>query len=404
MRRCFSAAPSQPLSMPELQAWCKQRGFVFEGSELYGGIGAGFDYGPLGAALKRNVEAAWWRDFVERRPDCVALDTGQLLSPRVWEASGHVGSFSDPLSECATCKRRVRADAAVGAALAGWGGAPLPPWLSSARDPGALGAERLGEALRLLGVRCACGAAGERGFGAPRPFNLLFRTAVGATGAGGDAYLRPETAQGAYIHLLNVLHATRRRLPLGVGQAGTSFRNEIAVGNFLFRTREFEQMELQYFCRPADSAAAFDAWVGRCEEWLARVAGLQPGSVRRASYAKEELAHYALATTDLEFKFPFGWGELWGIANRGDYDLRAHSAASGATLQYTDPVTGEVRCWEGGGLTGRLGGRGRTPAPRPTRCYLTLPLFRARRRFSRTWWSPRWAWGACCLPCFATAW
>ena len=338
--------------MVELHAWCKQRGFVFEGSELYGSIGAGFDYGPLGAALKRNVEAAWWRDFVERRPDCVALDSGILLSPRVWEASGHVGSFSDPLSECATCKRRVRADAAVGAALAaaagaGGGTAALPAWLTGARDPGALGAERLGEALRLLGVRCACGASGERGFGAPRPFNLLFRTAVGATGgavggAVGGAFLRPETAQGAYIHFLNVLTATRRRLPLGVGQAGTSFRNEIAVGNFLFRTREFEQMELQYFCHPRDSAAAFGEWVARCEDWLERVAGLRRGSVRRASYAKEELAHYALATTDLEFKFPFGWGELWGVANRGDFDLKAHSGASGSALQYTDPATGEV--------------------------------------------------------------
>jgi glycyl-tRNA synthetase len=353
-RRCFSSpagaaaatAPSfQPLSMAELQAWCKQRGFVYEGSELYGGIGAGFDYGPLGAALKRNVEAAWWRDFVERRPECVALGTGQLLSPRVWEASGHVAGFADPLSECATCKRRVRADAAVGSALAGFSGAAaaLPAWLTGVRDPGALGAERLGQALRLLSVRCACGASGERGFGAPRPFNLLFRTSVGATGGGGDAYLRPETAQGAYVHFLNVLHATRKRLPLGVGQVGTSFRNEIAVGNFLFRTREFEQMELQYFCHPRDSAAAHATWVGRCEAWLLGVAGLRRDSVRRAVHAREELAHYALATTDLEFKFPFGWGELWGVANRGDYDLKAHSAASGSALQYTDPVSGEVR-------------------------------------------------------------
>jgi glycyl-tRNA synthetase len=391
-------------------SFCKRRGFIFTGSELYGGIGTGYDYGPLGAALKRNLVDAWWRDFITRRPDCVGLETALLMNPRVWEASGHVQQFVDPLTECATCRKRVRADKLVKAALeerqphtegAAAGGtvaaagtarsankqgraaaaasaAPLPDWLPA--DPSAAAAltlVQLGEAIHALRCACpGCGAVGDKGLGTPRTFNLLFSTHVGpvlpsdvaaaasaaapatdplargtvaaagaaaaAAGAGSHAYLRPETAQGVYVHFLNVLNTTRKRLPFGVGQAGKSFRNEIAVSNFVFRTREFDQMELQYFCHPDDSARIYDEWVTFCHDWLTRRAGLLPDAVRRRSYEKRELAHYALATTDLEFRFPFGWDELWGVANRGSFDLQAHSAGAGVQLAYTEPGTNKV--------------------------------------------------------------
>jgi glycyl-tRNA synthetase len=355
-RAAARAFSSRALPLDELVSWAKTRGFVYP-PPLYGGIGAAYDYGPAGAALKRNLERAWWADFVDRRADCVPLATAALLSPRVWEASGHVAQFSDPLSECAKCKRRVRADKAVGGALAAAraaaaaaaaAGAPPPPPLSPAlaalgADAGGASLEALGAALVELRVRCpACGAAaGAGGLGAPASCPLLVETHVGsAAGGGARAFFRPETAQGAYIHFADVLTSTRRRLPLGVGQAGTSWRNEVDVGPFLFRTREFEQLELQYFCAPAASPAAFDMWVDFCERWLTRAAGLRADSVRRKPYARAELAHYALATTDLEFAFPHGWDELWGVANRGDFDLRAHAAASGVALTYAEPGAG----------------------------------------------------------------
>ena len=229
----------------------------------------------------------------------------------------------------------------------------LPPALAAARDDaGGLDCAALGAAIAALCVACpGCGATGARGLGAPRTFNLLFETRVGATagGSGGGgggcatAYLRPETAQGAYIHFLDVLRSTRRRLPFGVGQAGRSFRNEIATGQFLFRTREFDQAELQYFCAPAASPAEFERWLAAALAFLRDAAGLRDESVRVHAYAKAELAHYALATSDIEFAFPWGWDELWGVSNRGDFDLRAHSAASGVRLEYTDPVGGEAR-------------------------------------------------------------
>jgi glycyl-tRNA synthetase len=342
--------------MDAIVGWAKRRGFVFASSEIYGSIGAGYDYGPLGAQLKANVTRAWWRDFVERRGDCLRLETAQLLNPRVWEASGHVAQFSDPLSVCASCKRRARADKAVQAALgaarsssgSGSGSGSVPAWLADVREAAVLTLPELGRALEELRVPCpGCGALGaERGLGAPRSFNMLFQTTVGPleAGAGGaQAHLRPETAQGAYVQFANVLAASRRRLPFGVGQVGKSFRNEIAVGNFLFRTREFDQAELQYFCRPEAAPVAFAQWVGFSRQWLVGAAGLQPGSLREHQYAPGELAHYARDTTDLLFHFPFGWEELMGVANRGDFDLAAHSKASGQPLVYRDPVTNEVR-------------------------------------------------------------
>ena len=351
-------------------SWAKRRGFVWA-PPLYGGGGTGYDFGPLGAALKRNVSRAWWADFVDRRADCVPLETALVLSPAVWVASGHVAQFSDPLAECASCRHRVRADKAVAAALAKVTKkvavvdmVGLPAWLGAAleagTDAGAFTLVQLGEALAALRVACPnCGKGGDAGLGVPRTFNLLFKTHVGAVEGSQSppsssslpssspspppaAYLRPETAQGAYIHFLDLLNSTRRRLPFGVGQAGPSFRNEISVGQFLFRTREFDQCELQYFCAPATSSAEFDRWLAFCMAWLVGRAGLQPESVRVRHYAGGELAHYALATSDIEFKYPFGWEEIWGVSNRGDFDLKAHSKASGVKLEYTDPVGGEV--------------------------------------------------------------
>ena len=345
--------------MEAITSWAKRRGFVFASSELYGAIGAGYDYGPLGAQLKANVTRAWWRDFVEHRLDCVPLETSLLLNPKVWEASGHVSQFVDPLSTCASCKRRVRADKAVQEALAAArsSGQPLPEWLAGVQEAATLGLPQLGRALEALGVPCpGCGSLGGRGLGEPRSFNLLFQTSVGPLepGAGGTvAHLRPETAQGAYVQFNNILNATRRRLPFGVGQVGKSFRNEIATGNFLFRTREFDQAELQYFCHPSEAPAAFSQWAGFSLDWLHTVAGLQRASLREHAYAPGELAHYAKDTTDVLFHYPFGWEELMGIANRGDFDLRAHSKASGLALQYRDPVTNEVREREREGAGGQ---------------------------------------------------
>jgi glycyl-tRNA synthetase len=342
--------PSHAFPLDELVSWAKTRGFVYP-APLYGSIGAGYDYGPAGAALKRNLERAWWADFVDRRADCVPLETAALLSPRVWEASGHVAQFSDPLAECATCRRRVRADKAVDAARAAAaaaaagtdaGAAPAPSAEPAAALGGSASVAALGAALAALRVACpACGApAGARGLGAPVLVPLLCETSVGGVGGGVGGgtrtFLRPETAQGAYIHFLDIATSTRRRLPFGVGQSGSSWRNETDVGPFLFRSREFAQLELQYFCAPASSAAHYAAWVSFCVDWLRRVAGLRAESVRVKEYAPDELAHYALATTDLLYHFPHGWDELWGIANRGDYDLRAHSAASGVALAVAD--------------------------------------------------------------------
>lgn len=308
-------APSQDA----LVSLCKRRGFVFPSSEIYGGFQGALDYGPLGAALKKNLRDRWWRDFVARRPDVVPLDTSIMMNAQVWRAAGHVEHFTDPLTECATCRHRARADKLVEAKLGD----------GVAYDHSL---EGLSAALRMNKVRCpSCGGADT--LGPVRNFNLLFNVRVGAVeDATSSTYLRPETAQGMFVQFANVHRALRRRLPFGIAQIGKAFRNELSPGNFLFRTREFEQAELEYFCEEADAPALYAHWVDACHTWLLAL-GVQPGSVRRRVHERAELAHYAAATTDLEFKFAHGWGELWGIAHRGAHDLTQHSKVSGADLR-----------------------------------------------------------------------
>ena len=275
---------------------CKKRGFVFQSSEIYGGIGSSYDYGPLGVELKRNVKDAWWRDMVATRDDIVGLDSAIILQPRVWEVSGHLENFTDPLVDCKECRQRFRAD-------------------------------------DLEGDKCpACG--GE--LTEARQFNTMFKTFVGPVeDEAAVAYLRPETAQGIFVNFDNVLQATRKKLPFGVGQIGKSFRNEITPGNFIFRTREFEQMEMEYFVMPGTDDEWFEYWVGERLNWYVKY-GVRPENLRLRPHEKEKLSHYSKATTDIEYSYPFGWGELEGIANRTNYDLTVHSQGSGKNLTFFD--------------------------------------------------------------------
>lgn len=298
----------------------KRRGFVFPSSEIYGGINAVWDYGPLGVELKNNVKRAWWRAMVQDRDDIVGLDAGILMHPQVWVTSGHVGSFSDPLVECATCRRRYRLDELPGAE--GLTATDL-------RDEGIV--ERLG---------LACPNDGGP-LSPPRRFNLMFRTFMGPVeDEASVVYLRPETAQGSYVNFRNVQQSSRKKLPFGIAQVGKSFRNEISPGNFVFRMREFEQMEMQYFVRPDEAARAFDDWLPRRWDWYTRL-GVTPDRLRFREHAPDELAHYARKAVDIEYRFPFGWKELEGIHNRGDFDLSRHAEASGQSLDYFDPATNE---------------------------------------------------------------
>jgi len=297
----------------------KRRGFVFPSSEIYGGINAVWDYGPLGVELKNNVKRAWWRSIVQERDDVVGLDAGILMHPQVWRTSGHVGSFSDPLVECTACKRRFRLDELPGA------GDLTPTQIAD------------DTIVATLGLTCPeC----EGTLSPPRRFNLMFKTFMGPVE--GDAaviYLRPETAQGAYVQHRNVREAARKKIPFGIAQIGKSFRNEISPGNFVFRMREFEQMELQMFVRPDEAAtAAFDAWLPRRLAWY-QAYGVSPERLRIREHAADELAHYAKRAIDVEYRFPFGWKELEGIHNRGDFDLSRHSDESGESLAYFDPAT-----------------------------------------------------------------
>ena len=296
----------------------KRRGFVFPSSEIYGGINAVWDYGPLGVELKNNVKRAWWREMVQERDDIVGLDAGILMHPQVWVTSGHVASFSDPLVECATDHRRFRLDELPG--TEGLSATDL-------RDP---------SIVERLGLRCPVDGGP---LSAPRRFNLMFKTYMGPVEE--DAaivYLRPETAQGSYVNFKNVQQSSRKKLPFGIAQVGKSFRNEISPGNFVFRMREFEQMEMQYFVRPEDAARTFDAWLPRRWDWYTRY-GVTPERLRFREHAPDELAHYAKKAVDIEYRFPFGWKELEGIHNRGDFDLSNHQAASGENLEYFDPAT-----------------------------------------------------------------
>jgi glycyl-tRNA synthetase len=295
-------------SMDDIVRLCKQRGFVFPSAEIYGGFRSTYDYGPLGVLMLRNVKNEWWRSMVQLRHDVVGLDAAILSSPRIWEVSGHLANFTDPLVDCRSCKERWRAD-------------HLP------RSP----ADGL-----LHCPNCASTDLTEA-----RAFNLMFKTHAGPVeDEGSVAYLRPETAQGHFVNFLNVLQTSRKRPPFGIAQIGKSFRNEITPGNFVFRTREFEQMELEYFVPPAEADKWFEYWKQERLEWYVRL-GIPRAALRLRDHDQEELSHYSAGTSDVEFMFPWGWGELEGIANRTDYDLTAHAEASGVKLEYFDQTTNE---------------------------------------------------------------
>ena len=286
---------------------CKRRGFIFPSAEIYGGFRSTYDYGPLGVQLLRNVKDAWWRSMVQLRDDVVGLDAAILGPPDVWQASGHLATFTDPLVDCRSCKQRWRAD-----------------HLAPAEDG-----------------KVHCPSCGSTDLTEPRDFNLMFKTHTGPVADEGSvAYLRPETAQGMFINFKNVLQSTRKKPPFGIAQVGKSFRNEITPGNYVFRTREFEQMELEFFVPPADAPAWFGHWVEARHRWYVDL-GIPEDHLRIRPHDPEELSHYSVATSDVEYLFPFGWGELEGVANRTDFDLKAHAAASGESLDYFDQATNE---------------------------------------------------------------
>jgi glycyl-tRNA synthetase len=321
---------SEQLTMDKLVALCKVRGFIFAGSEIYGGLANTWDYGPLGVELKNNVKKAWWKKFIQESPTNVGLDAAILMNRNVWVASGHVATFNDPLVDCRACKSRFRADNLI----QDWGiDNGVNAYVEGMSD------EEMEEALKTHGIPCP--KCGKQDFTSIRKFNLMFKTHQGVTeDSSTELYLRPETAQGIFVNFKNCLRSTRRKLPMGIGQIGKSFRNEITPGNFTFRTREFEQMELQFFCKPGEDEQWFEYWRNFCHEWLLTL-GIKQENLRTRDHAPEELAHYAKATTDFEILFPFGWGELWGVANRTNFDLKAHQEMSGENMEYVDPITNE---------------------------------------------------------------
>ena len=312
-------------SMETIVNLCKTRGFIFPGSDIYGGLANAWDYGPLGVEFKNNVKRAWWRAFVQESPHNVGLDSAILMNPAVWVASGHVGGFTDPLMDCRACKTRHRADKliedATGEHADGWS------------------FEQMSDYIREHKISCpGCGACD---FTDIRKFNMMFKTSQGVTeDAKSELYLRPETAQGIFVNFGNVQRATRRKIPFGVAQIGKSFRNEITPGNFIFRTREFEQMEMEFFCKPGTDLEWFAYWKNECRSFL-RGLGLKAENLRMRDHEQAELSHYSKGTTDIEFLFPFGWGELWGIADRTDFDLSRHMESSGKSLEYYDAETNE---------------------------------------------------------------
>ena len=311
-------------TMDKIVALCKGRGFVYSGSEIYGGLANTWDYGPLGVELKNNVKKAWWKKFVQESPYNVGLDSAILMNPETWVASGHVGGFSDPLMDCKECKTRHRADQlieAFGASPEGWTNEQMMQFINE-ND-------------------VVCPECGKKNFTDIRKFNLMFKTFQGVTeDAKNELFLRPETAQGIFVNFKNIQRTTRKKIPFGVGQVGKSFRNEITPGNFTFRTREFEQMELEFFCKPGTDMEWFIYWKDYCKNWLLSL-GIAEENIKMRDHAQEELSHYSNATTDIEFMFPFGWGELWGIADRTDFDLTQHSEHSGEKMEYNDPETNE---------------------------------------------------------------
>ncbi len=318
------------LTMDKLVALCKGRGFIFAGSEIYGGLANTWDYGPLGVELKNNVKRAWWKKFVQENTLNTGLDSAILMNPNVWVASGHVGGFSDPLMDCKSCKTRHRADNLIedyiarkklDVTIAGWSNEKMEKYIAE--------------------NSIVCPNCGKCDFTGVRQFNLMFKTFQGVTeDSTNTVYLRPETAQGIFVNFLNVQRTSRMKVPFGIGQIGKSFRNEITPGNFIFRVREFEQMELEFFCKPGTDLEWFEYWKEFCKNWLLGL-GIKEENLKLRDHDPEELSHYSNATTDFEFKFPFGWGELWGIADRTDFDLNAHAKVSGKNLEYTDPNTNE---------------------------------------------------------------
>ena len=311
-------------TMEKIIALCKDRGFVYPGSEIYGGLANTWDYGPLGVEFKNNVKAAWRKKFIQESPYNVGLDAAILMNPETWVASGHVGGFSDPLMDCKDCKSRHRADKLIeetGVECAGWSNKQMYDY--------------------IVEHHIKCPVCGGENFTEIRQFNLMFKTYQGVTeDSKNEIYLRPETAQGIFVNFSNIQRTTRRKLPFGVGQIGKSFRNEITPGNFTFRTREFEQMELEFFIKPGTNMEWFNYWLSYCRDFLLSL-GMKEENMRLRDHSKEELSHYSSATTDIEYMFPFGWGELWGIADRGNFDLTQHSNHCGKPIEYFDPETNE---------------------------------------------------------------
>ncbi|MDD4715614.1 MAG: glycine--tRNA ligase [Oscillospiraceae bacterium] len=322
---------NQEKTMEKIVSLCKGRGFVYSGSEIYGGLANTWDYGPLGVELKNNVKRAWWKKFVQESPYNVGLDSAILMNRQVWVASGHVVNFNDPLIDCKSCKMRHRADKLVEE----WNTAQGITGVSvEGMDNGQLTAY-----LREHNIPCP--NCGKSEFTDIRKFNMMFKTHQGVTeDSAAEVYLRPETAQGIFVNFKNILRTTRKKLPFGVCQVGKSFRNEITPGNFTFRTREFEQMELEFFCRPGTDLEWFSYWRSFCKDWLLSL-HMKEENLRLRDHEKEELSHYSKATTDFEFLFPFGWGELWGVADRTDYDLNSHQRESGESMEYFDQETSE---------------------------------------------------------------
>ena len=317
-------------TMDKIVALCKNRGFIFPGSEIYGGLANSWDYGPLGVEFKNNVKRAWWKKFVQECKYNVGLDSAIIMNPQTWVASGHLGGFSDPLMDCKVCRARHRADKLI----------EDYAFQNGLEDnPAGWTDDEMMNYIKEKHITCPDCGSGD--FTSIRKFNLMFKTFIGVTEESSNTvYLRPETAQGIFVQFKNVARSTRRKMPFGVGQIGKSFRNEITPGNFVFRTREFEQMELEFFCKPGTDLEWFEYWRAYCEKWLYDL-GMRKENLRLRDHSPEELCFYSKGTTDIEFLFPFGWGELWGIADRTDYDLTQHQTVSGESMEFFDAETNE---------------------------------------------------------------
>ena len=318
-------------SMEKIVSLCKNRGIIYPGSEIYGGLANTWDYGPLGVEFKNNVKKAWWQKFVQQSKYNVGLDSAILMNPEVWVASGHVGSFSDPLIDCKECKSRFRADKLIEDFYFenNLGDINVDGWEN----------EKVEELMKEKNI--CCPNCKKQNFTGIRRFNLMFKTFQGVTeDSKSEIYLRPETAQGIFVNFKNIARTSRKKVPFGIAQVGKSFRNEITPGNFTFRTREFEQMELEFFCKPGEDLEWYEYWKNYSFNWLLSL-GMNEETLRLRDHEQEELSFYSKATCDIEFLFPFGWGELWGIADRTDYDLSRHIEVSGEDLRYIDPVTNE---------------------------------------------------------------